>query len=555
MSFAIEWETPKRSGATLWRREWRIPHSLCPGFFAFWQRNRFKLKTEGFGVRKDGDIWIFSETKASPALFKHFANESQTASKEQPEEEPALPEYIVRDPSGLRPWQIPSVAKLCAAIQRHGAALDGSDLGAGKSYVACAVARELNLKIAIVCPKAVKEAWRRVICDHFGMKSKLVDIVNYEQLRIGKKECKLASYVTNRKTHRDIFTWKISKDTLIVWDESQKLKNWKTKNAKTCIDALKQGYKMLFCSATNATNPLEMRAVGTALKLFKGAKQYYEWAYAHGVYKGRWGMVFTDNKKEREQFLKKIHHDIFHTRGSRLTRDTIPGFPECEIIADCYNMDDEDIKQINQVYNEMAIELKQLEKKSKRDKAAELTALIRARQKTELLKVPLFIDMIEDALENGMRVVVYVNFTETIHALSTRLNTKCIFDGKTNEVVRQRNVDLFQENKEPVILVNMASGGAGLGLQDLDGNYPRLALISPNYSAMQMRQVTGRVWRDGGKSKSIQKIVFVEGTVETQVCEIVKTKLDNLDLLNDGNWTPSALSILNSNQDTTTSTI
>jgi hypothetical protein len=88
-----------------------------------------------------------------------------------------------------------------------------------------------------------------------------------------------------------------------------------------------------------------------------------------------------------------------------------------------------------------------------------------------------------------------------------------------------------------------------LGLQDLDGNYPRLALISPNYSAMQMRQVTGRVWRDGGKSKSIQKIVFVEGTVETQVCEIVKTKLDNLDLLNDGNWTPSALSILN-NQDT-----
>ena len=49
-----------------------------------------------------------------------------------------------------------------------------------------------------------------------------------------------------------------------------------------------------------------------------------------------------------------------------------------------------------------------------------------------------------------------------------------------------------------------------------------------------MRQATGRVWRDSAKTKSIQNIVFVANTVEVQVCEAVNRKLDNLDLMNDG---------------------
>ena len=49
-----------------------------------------------------------------------------------------------------------------------------------------------------------------------------------------------------------------------------------------------------------------------------------------------------------------------------------------------------------------------------------------------------------------------------------------------------------------------------------------------------MRQATGRVWRENAKSKSVQKILFVAGTVEDKVCDNVKEKLKNLDMLNDG---------------------
>ena len=535
MNFEIKWSEPykieDRDGVSKFRRHWLIPQHHRSAFFNFWNRSKFHLWNEGFSVTKQDEDWVLFETKLCIENFKPFKG---TETPKPKEEEFWLPPYKVKDESGLRPWQVESVSKLVASIKKYNCAIDGSDLGIGKTYVACAVAREMGMKMVIVCPKAVMESWRRVINNHFKMKNWLVDIVNYEQLRIGKKESKVASFVVNKKTHREKFIWKIGKDTLIVWDESQKLKNWKTKNSKTCIEAFKQGYKMLFCSATNATNPLELRTVGTVLGLFKGAPAYYQWCYEHGVDKGRFGMEFTKDMAIRQKVLKKLHNDIFVNRGVRLSRDSIPNFPESEITANCYNMDDSDVKKINAYHKEMEMELRRLQTQIKRDKSSEFTAILRARQKIELTKVPLFIDMIEEGIEDGMSIVVFLNFTETINAISKRLNTKCIFDGKVGDAERQKSVDDFQEGSERVILVNIASGGAGLSLHDIHGKNPRLSLLSPSYSAVLMRQSTGRVWRDSAKSKSIQKIVFVAGTVEEAVCQNVQEKLKNLDILNDG---------------------
>jgi SNF2 family DNA or RNA helicase len=506
---------------------------LRDGFFKWWKLNGYKYISEGFSIHKKGEDWFLTETKRFRSNFKSF-NTSSTEKVLPTDDGFELVPIPAKNSEGLRPWQVTSVGYITAALEKWGCAIDGSDLGVGKTYVACSVARELGYNIAIICPKAVMESWRRVIKNHFKMEDKLIGIINYESLIRGKKDSPIASFVKNRKTTREEFTWKLPTKTLIVWDESQKLKNWKTKNSKTCMAAFKQGYKMLFCSATMATNPLELRTVGTCLKLFKGAKQYYDWAYAHGVERGRFGLQFDKDDERNEKFLKKLNKDIFGKRGVRLCRDAIPNFPESEIIADCYNMDEQDIDTINRINEEMEKELKDLDKRAKKDGDSELTILIRARQKTELIKVPLFIDMIEEGLEQGMSVVLFVNFTETINAISERLNTKCIFDGKIGDKVRQQNVDDFQADKERVILVNIQSGGAGLSLHDIRGKYPRLSLISPSYSAVCMRQATGRVWRENSKSKSIQKIVFVAGTVEESVCKNVQAKLNNLDLLNDG---------------------
>ncbi len=405
----------------------------------------------------------------------------------------------------------------------------------GKTYTACAVARDMGMKMVVICPKAVISAWNEVIKIHFGMEDSLIAVTNYEQLKIGKTSSEIASFVIPRATRRKTFTWKVPKNTLIIWDEAQKLKNWKTKNAKTCIAAHKQGYKQLFCSATTATTPLELRTVGTCLKLFKGGQQgWSQWLREHGCQKGMWGMEFTSDPKLRQKILKKLNKDVFLDRGVRLRRDTIPNFPDCDLFAVLLDMAEQDTKQINSIYDEMEKELKELEKNSKTTKMNHLVVELRHRQRIELVKVPLFIDMIEEAKEEGFSVAVFVNFTDTLNAIAKRLNISCIFDGKVGDAVREANRKRFQNNEEQVILVNVQSGGGGLSLHDLFGGHPRMSLISPSYSAVNMRQVVGRIWRDDAKTKAIQKLVCVAHTVEENVYHNVMRKLNNLDLLNDG---------------------
>ena len=170
-----------------------------------------------------------------------------------------------------------------------------------------------------------------------------------------------------------------------------------------------------------------------------------------------------------------------------------------------------------------------------------MVIMLRSWQKSELIKVPLFVEMAEDALEDGMSVVIFVNFSDTVRALSKRLNTNCVVWGENKGNERDVHIEGFQTDKKRVIIVNMKAGGAGLSLHDLNGNHPRLALVSPTPSAVDLVQCLGRVWRVGGKTKALQKIIFVANTIEEDICEKVKVKIDNLSLINDGDLSPTPI--------------
>jgi superfamily II DNA or RNA helicase len=384
---------------------------------------------------------------------------------------------------------------LCAAISRHGAALDGSDTGSGKTYSAVAVARELGMKIAVVCPKAVISAWKKVITKHFGLKSEF--ILNYESVKTGKyKEIGVWKHVS-KISSREYFHWNIPKNTLIIFDESHRLKGHGTQNSEIALAAKKQGYKILCCSATNAINPIELKTVGLILGIYKTGK-WTSFLRDHDCEKGRFGWEFNGSKMA----LKKLHGDLFMDRGVRIKREEIKDFPDCDVMAESYNIDEKSEKGLKEIYEDMAKELKALQIQCKNTKEYQVNAMViqlRARQRAELTKVPLFVEMAEDALEDGMSVAIFVSFSETVRALSTRLGTDCIVWG-----------------------------------------VPRIALISPHPSAVILKQCLGRVWRQGGKTKSLQKIVFVANTVEEEVCDKLKMKLNNLDLINDGDLQSSS---------------
>jgi superfamily II DNA or RNA helicase len=514
-------------------RWWVIPQDYLEGFFVFWNKNKLKLKLQGYGITKNKiGKWSLQEWQLHRGDFKDdFGRENKPKidASEIPTQS-TLPEYIVKNVAGLRKFQVPIVSKLCASIIRNGAALDGSDTGAGKTYAAVGVARELNIGIAVVCPLAVISAWKTVITKHFGLQP--VFILNYESIKTGKhKDIGVWKRVSKIST-RENFHWTVPKNTLIIFDESHRLKGHSTQNSELGTQAKKQGYKILCCSATNAINPVELKAVGLILGLYKQGK-WTEFLRNHDCEKGRFGWEFGGNKN----VLKKLHYDLFLERGVRIKREDIEGFPDCDIIAEAYNIDNSSEKELKQVYNEMEAELKKLQVMSKNTKEYQMNALVvmlRARQKAELIKVPLFVEMAEEAIADGMSVAIFVNFSETVRALSKRLDSTCIVWGENKGDERDRSIADFQSDKRRVIIINIKAGGAGLSLHDLNGNYPRMALISPTPSAVDLRQALGRVWRDGGKTKALQKIIFVANTVEEEVCEKVKFKLQALDTINDG---------------------
>ena len=530
----INWSEPNKTYTKYgqkWVRWWVIPQDYLEGFFVFWNNNKVKLKAQGYSIGKNKlNQWALYEWQTYKSDFRQDFGQDNPAKKVDIPTQSNLEDYQVKQTTGLREFQIPIVGKLCAAIKAHGAALDGSDTGAGKTYAAVAVARELGMKIAVVCPKAVISSWQKVITKHYGLKPEF--ILNYESVKTGKYKEIGCWKPVSRTSNREYFQWNIAKNTLIIFDESHRLKGHGTINSEIAIAAHKQGYKILCCSATNAINPIELKTVGLITGIYKGGK-WTTFLREHGCEKGRFGWEFNGDK----DVLRKLHADLFLERGVRIRREDIKGFPDCDVLAEAYNIDEQSEKELKKIYEEMDKELAYLKavcKNTKEYKLNAMTIMLRARQQAELIKVPLFVEMAEDAIENGMSVAIFVNFSETVRALSKRLDTNCVVWGENKGDERDRNIADFQADKKRVIIINVKAGGAGLSLHDLNGNYPRIALLSPTPSAVDLRQALGRVWREGGKTKALQKIVFVANTVEEEVCEKVKIKLQALDTINDG---------------------
>jgi superfamily II DNA or RNA helicase len=102
--------------------------------------------------------------------------------------------------------------------------------------------------------------------------------------------------------------------------------------------------------------------------------------------------------------------------------------------------------------------------------------------------------------------------------------------------VRSKNVEKFQTNESNIIICNINVASLGINLHDLHGK-PRASIISPSFSSEQLIQALGRIHRAGSKSHCFQKIVYVAGTCEENICYRLKEKLKFLSKLNDNDLT------------------
>lgn len=428
----------------------------------------------------------------------------------------------------LLPFQREHTRWLIRSMKLHNAALDASDTGVGKTFVALAVAKELGLKPIVMAPKATLPAWRKAAENHFKMP--YYEVLNYEAYKFNKSK-----YFSRSGESGETLLWKVPADGILIFDEIHRCKDYKTINSKMLVQAKEQRIPIFCASATIADNPMQMYALGLTLELFKGRKGFWKWVREHGCSEGAWGGWEFNGSISA---LQHINQSIFPERGHRVAiKDLGDAFPENMIITDTYDMN-ENAKKIQAIYDEMNDQLKRIEEKEEGDSGHHLTILLRARQRIEILKVPTIVEMAQDLIEEGNSVAIFVNFDDTVLALAEKLETKCLIWGKNKTSVsggdeRELNRVAFQEGRERVVICNIRAGGVGISLHDEQGNFARVSLISPSWSAQDLKQALGRIHRAGGKSKSIQKLVFCAGTVEEDIANKVNRKIKQISTIND----------------------
>jgi superfamily II DNA or RNA helicase len=413
---------------------------------------------------------------------------------------------------------------LVTALQKHGAALDASSTGCGKTVIAAEITAQFRPPTLVVCLKNSIPMWQAEMKER-GWPA--IGVINYEMLRRGKTPW--GKWVGPTK----IFQWTLPKDTLIIWDEVQRCQGMNSQNSKMLIAA--KPFWNLMLSATAVENPSEMKALGYILGLHN-LRGFWGWCKLRGCEPNQWGgldFVDLDGK-----YMQMLHQEIFPEHGSRLTvADLADHFTETQIITTPVEFGSE----IEKIYEAMEAEIAELEEimttDSKHPAAERLVAQLRARQKVELCKVPVIIEMTEDLLREGRSVVVFVNFDATIEALSERLKDHVIIRGGQTSVARTAAMDAFQSNTCRLLLCNVQAGGTSINLHDVHGSHPRTSIVSPSWNAKDILQALGRIHRAGGATPTQQHVLFAAGTVEAKVEKVLREKMKNIDIFNDGKKT------------------
>jgi len=423
----------------------------------------------------------------------------------------------------IMPYQTLHVMNLVASLsKKHNVCVvDGSNTGTGKTHTAIGVCAQLKLSPFIICSKSVIGYWKSV-CNMFRVQP--IGIVNYETIKCGKEYdeelCRVSSNIVTKGD--DGFVWNLPnpKTSIVIFDEAHKCKNEKSVNGKL-LASLKDLTRIMLLSATLCDKPEDFLLFGYMLNFYKTLKQGHNWIQG----------IIREDKNKKHKHESSLTKHIFPHNGSKMAlEDANIKIPENIISVDCYTIDKKYIEKINHEYD-----------KIKEFRGNELVKIIKARQKIEKYKVPILIELCEKYLEANKSVVIFINFLNTMDMLRQYFDENkygySYIVGGQEIVERQNNIDAFQRNKNKIIIVMMQSGGESISLHDTDGSAPRVSLISPSLSSIELVQALGRIYRTGVKSKVLQKLVFCDETYETQISQIIKSKLKFLNKLSDNDLT------------------
>jgi superfamily II DNA or RNA helicase len=430
--------------------------------------------------------------------------------------------------SQLRPYQAAGVAWLWSRYLVGVGALLADDMGLGKTHqvmgMLCLLAdRDPDAQTLVVCPRGVLEHWHTLL-EQFAPDLPVRLFHGPSRSLKGFKSggIVLTTYDILFRSTEDL----IERDwAVVVFDEAQRIKNPRTKAARAA-----RKIPTKFRVALTGT-PLENRllelwsVVDLILPGYLGSEREFRSIHRdpthHQLHLLRQRLGVLTLRRVKDQVLEDLPEKVEDIRYCRL-------LPEQRAVY----------RSIHRQRSKEIVELL-------RDKETEIpymhifALLTRLKQVCDhpalvegseggtagSAKTEIFDEILDEALDGGLQVVVFSQYVKMIELMSSHLDRRktkhLVLTGESRD--RGRIVRRFNsEQHERVLLASLLAGGVGI---DLTGasvvlHYDRW------WNPAKENQATDRVHRIGQKRFVQVFKLITRDTIEERIDELIRTKVD-----------------------------
>jgi SWI/SNF-related matrix-associated actin-dependent regulator 1 of chromatin subfamily A len=392
------------------------------------------------------------------------------------------------------------------------------DMGLGKTTSTIIAAIEANSKkVLIICPATLKINWKREI-ENYSDKSVYIAegknfssdadyvIINYDIIK--------NFHDPKNKTDSQILN---SNFDLVIVDEAHYIKNGSAQRTKLINDLVKKVDRLWLLSGTPMTSrPMDYFNL-LSLVDSPVAKNWMAYAirYCSGYQfntGGRkiWNVTGSSN-------LEELRDRTSSTILRRLKEDVLD-LPD-KIITPVY------LRLKSKNYEEVMGEYYDWYDKNPDDSKSltvQFTKLTKIRQIIADEKISQTIELAENIIEQGKKVIIFCNFTDSLNKITEHFGKSAVkVDGSMTKPSRQHSVDEFQDNEKIKVFVgNIKAAGVGITLTAAEAVIMNDLSFVPSDHA----QAEDRAYRYGQKNNVLVYYPIFENTIEGIIYDILNNK-------------------------------
>ena len=412
------------------------------------------------------------------------------------------------------------------------------DVGLGKSITAAAVAaarykKGQIKKLLIVCPLSVMSVWEREF-ENITVSSSVhilegTTIKRRDKLKsfsIFTLNVAVINYEGARIMLEDLLKWKAE---MLIVDESQKIKNSKSKQSKVLHKLAKQSKYRIILTATPVGNSIA--------DIYSQWKVIDENIFGNSFYSFCGKYIIMGGYKQRNVVGYKNINELLtkmHSKSLRITKEQALDLPK-QVFETRYCQLESKAKA---VYDNLKYQCCSELKGGEITANNILTKLLRLQQcadgflkpdnnkfyqKVADAKLELLDETITEILSAGEKIVIFARFTQEIREIEKRISNKNISCLVLDGSIKNKGdiVKKFQEKKEIKILICQTQvGGVGITLTSASV----VIFYSLTFSLIDYLQAIGRTHRIGQKTRCLYINLIAKNTIDEHILAAVEQK-------------------------------